>query len=236
MSKQKIRYFEVKEPINKALTWSLVAYLLFQALIEAGDYIGLARVSNGPIVYGISRITQSGVGRVLLTLASTASLVFIWEWFRRGLNKSKSVISYVVLALITLMICDVPFSFVPEGGFITQIHQPSRFENFAQNFIFASSGVQSILQIVLSIALLVKFRGRISAFGWANLASIFMIAYGTGWLYTKSADYMTQTLAAGFTFFRYVIGVFPIVFLRRTMKYTTIHDADSSNDLGSEHI
>lgn len=241
MAKEKLRLFEVKEKINKSLTWVLVAYLVLEALVEIGDFIGLARVSSGPIVYGLSRITQSGVGHTLLFIAVTGCLVYIWEWFRRSLKASGSLIWYIVLALITLMVCDVPFSFVPDNNLLQPLQSPSHWESFASSFRYASSGVQSILQIVLSFALLIKFRGRISMYAGVNLLCILMTGVGTGWLYTflvnSGMNSLTSGLAAAFVLLRYVLIVLPVVFLRRSMTYRNVHDADSSTDLGStEHV
>lgn len=237
MSKIKLRYFDIKPKTNKYLTWSLVAYLFVSALIAIGDFIGFAHVSDGSIVYGISRITQSGVGKVLLSLVSTGFLVSIWEMFRRSLKNANSMLWYFVLALMTLMVCDFLVSIIPDGGdnVIQQLQHPSRFDTFATRFKNVSAGVQSILQIILSISLLVKFRGRISAFGWSTLICMILTGVFTGWIYTYIYNNVTGLVPFGlslsFVVVRYLLVAIPVVFLRRTMDYRNIHEASASNDI-----
>lgn len=236
MANNKIGIFDIKQKTNKILSWVLGAYLAFEALVECGDFIGLARVSSGPLAYGISRITQSGVGHVLLTLVVSGLLIYLWEMFRRSLKTVKSWTWYIVLALIALMTCDALLSLQPEStNFMDQLKNPSRFEDFAIRFKNASAGVQAILQIVLSIVLIIKNKARIRLFGIINLVCLFMSGFGTAKLYSfmveHSVNFLSTGLAFGTVVFRYIIQVLPVIFLRRTMVYRHIKDADSSNDL-----
>lgn len=236
MAKDKLRYFEVNQKTDKILTWVLVAFLVVAAFIQVGDFIGLAHVSDGPISYGISRITQSGVGKILLSILSTGLLLTIWENFRRSLVSVKSTFSYVVLALIALMFCDLLVSFVPDGtGSIQDMMHPSRFSSFATRFKGVSSGVQSILQIILSIGILVKFRGRISAFGWSTI--ICMVATGviSGWFYmylfNTGVNMLSVGVSAAFEAVHYVLSVIPVVFLRLTMVHRSVHESEGRGDI-----
>lgn len=235
MKKNKIGIFTVKPHINKTLTWVLAAYLVLEFLVECGNFVGLAHVSSGWLTYGLSRITQSGVGKVLFMIATTGTLFYIWEWFRRSMKKTSTVLSLVVLALITLMICDVPFSLVPGPSTLAEFQHPGRIHTFAENFLNVSSGVQSILQIIISIAAWISFKGRIRSFGIANLACIFISAVGTGWLYTylynASTSPITPAVSFAFVLFRYIMGVIPVIFLRRTMTYKHISETEDQNDI-----
>lgn len=235
MGNKKLGYFEVKKKTNKFLNWSLIGFLILEALVELGDFIGLARVSNGPLVYGISRITQSGVGHVLLTLVTTGFFIFIWEWFRRSLKGVGSKLWYVVLALITLIGCNALLSLAPDGySTFAQIQHPSRFSTFSSNFILVSNGVQNLLKIILSIGLIIYYRGRIRTFAWLTLASVLLIGDGTyiyNYLYTSGVDMANQSLAFGFAAFMYLMVVLPVIFLRRCMTYTHVKSANGDSDI-----
>lgn len=235
--KKKIGFFEVKPKTDRFLTWTLVLYLAFEALVEIGDYIGLARVSNGAVAYGISRITQSGVGHVLLSLVCSGFLVFIWEWFRRGLQKVNSLLRYLVLAIMTLIVCDFLVSLAPDSSANTleQIVHPSRFVSFAESFRNVSDGVQSVLLLVLSCSLIYKFKGRIRTYGIVNLICMLGGGFVTGWLYmlffNLSTNGFPQGLALAFVFLRYVAGVLPYVFLRRTLINRTVKESGEEDDI-----
>ena len=237
MSNKKLSYFEVKRPVSRYLSWALGFFLLFQGIVELGDFVGLARVSSGPLVYGLSRITQSGVGHFLLSLVTTGLLVSIYECFRRSLFKAKSVISYLVLAIMTLMVCDflVGLSTAGSTDIMQQLQSPTRFDSFAVRFKNTSAAFQSILALIMSIALVVKYRGRIALYGWVNLASMIISGLGVGSLYmflmNHNVDFLNRGLSLAWTAFRYVIEILPVVFMRRTLIYKQIRDADERGDI-----
>lgn len=237
MSNKKLSYFEVKRPVSRYLSWALALFLLFQGIVELGDFVGLARVSSGPLVYGLSRITQSGVGHFLLSLVTTGLLVSIYECFRRSLFKAKSVISYLVLAIMTLMVCDflVGLGTVGSTDIMQQLQSPTRFDSFAVRFKNTSAAFQSILAVIMSIALVWKYRGRIALYGWVNLASMIISGLGVGSLYmflmNHNVDFLNRGLSLAWTVFRYVIEIFPVVFLRRTLVYKQIKDSDEHGDI-----
>ena len=97
MKHDKLSFFEVGRNMSKYLSCSLGLYLVFQGLVEVGDFVGLARVSSGPLLYGVSRITQSGVGHFLLMLLTTGVLVSIYECFRRGSDDNVVIDSTAIL-------------------------------------------------------------------------------------------------------------------------------------------
>lgn len=133
MATDKYSHFEMSRQSGRITTGVLAAYLLLELLVEAGDFIGLARVSQGPLVYGISRITQTGVGHVFLTLATTGTLLFLWDRLRRALKDVKSVLWYVVLALMALMVCDMLLMLPPEtSSLMDSIQHPTRFTTLLQ--------------------------------------------------------------------------------------------------------
>lgn len=237
MKTKKLSFFEVRKPVSRFLSWSLVLYLIFQGIVEAGDFVGLAKVSSGPVLYGLSRITQSGVGHFLLLLLNTGLLLSFFECFRRSLSKVKSLLSYVVLAIMTLMVCDFLLSLSPDTttDLLHQVQNPSRFSVFASHFRVASSVLQNILSIILSVALIVKFRGRIAAYGWVYLGCTFLTAVGFGYLYkflaNTDVDFLNRGLAAAWTAFRYFVGVLPVVFMRRTLVFNEIKDSGTDEDI-----
>ena len=237
MKHDKLFFFEVGRNMSKYLSCSLGLYLVFQGLVEVGDFVGLARVSSGPLLYGVSRITQSGVGHFLLMLLTTGLLVSIYECFRRSLSKVKSLLSYVVLAIITLMVCDFLVSLSPDSttDMFQQVHNPSRFASFSIRFRNVSSLLQSLLSFILSIALIVKYRGRIAAYGWVNVACMLLSGAGIGYLYTflanNNVDFLNRGMAFAWTAFRYVVGILPVVFLRRTLVHRDIKESKNEDDI-----
>lgn len=232
----KVRFFEIKPKANKVLSWVLGLYLFFEALVELGDYIGLAKVSSGPFVYGISRITNSSVGAFLLLTVTTGLLLTIWEMFRRSLAKTKSLLWYVVLAIITLMVCDFLVSLAPDGheSLMDQIQHPSRFDSFASRFKSVSALFQTILQLFLDAALIYKFRGRVRTYAIVSLCCIFLPGLGLlGYssLANNGVDLYSPVFTSLLMVFRYAIGVLPVIFLRRTMLYQHIKDAGEGGDI-----
>lgn len=230
MKSEKISFFNVKLKINKLLSWALGLFLCFEALIEAGDFVGLTNSSSGSLAYLLSLFSQNPVLHLLCMLITTASLLFIFEWFRRSLSKRKSIISYVVLAIMTLMACDFLVSLVPDGShnILQQIQHPTNFSSFVSRFKNVSSGIQSILMLIMSIPLLVKYKGRIAAYGWSNIICMPISGVGMGYLYmflyNHNVSFMNSGLAFAWVFFRYLIGIIPVVFLRRTLVYNTIQE------------
>lgn len=237
MKKEKVSFFEVAKKTGKCLSWALGLYLLFEGIVEIGDFIGLAKVSSGPIAYAISRLTQSSVGHILFLLANTGLLVFIYEWFRRSLSKHKSMLSYVVLAIMTLMVCDFLVSLAPDSSqnILQQIQNPSRFDSFAVRFRNISAAFQSILSLILSLGMMIKYKGRLAAYGWVNLACMIVSGVGMGYLYmflyNHNINFMNQGLAFAWVLFRYIVGVLPVLFLRRTLVHKDILQADNQNDI-----
>lgn len=236
MENKKTTEFEVSRQTNKALTWVLVAYLLVEALVETGNYIGLARVSSGPLVYGISRITQSRVGEVLLSLCSTGLLLSLWEVFRRSLMKAKSLLWYVVIAIMALVACDFLVLLIPDGSgnMMEQVQRhASRFDTFSDSFRAVSGVVQSILGVLLSIALIVGYRGRLRAYGWVSI--VCPLAWGAAmavsfsYMVEHAATWVGSGLSVLTVCLRYVLGVLPYVFLRRTMVYKHVHEAEGDD-------
>lgn len=235
MASNKTTEFEVSQRVSKALTWVLVAYLLVEALVETGNYIGLARVSSGPLVYGISRITQSRVGEVLLSLCSTGLLLSLWEVFRRSLMKAKSLLWYVVIAIMALVACDFLVSLIPDGSgsMMEQLQHASRFDTFSDSFRAVSGVVQSILGVLLSIVLIVGYRGRLRAYGWVSI--VCPLAWGVAMAasFSYMVDHATTWVGSGLSVLtvclRYVLGVLPYVFLRRTMVYKHVHEAQGDD-------
>ena len=140
MSNTKIGIFDVTQKINKQLTWVLAALLVLEALVCVGDYIGLVGVSRGPLVYGISRITQSGVGKVLLPIVCSYFFIHIWFFFRRSLAAANSLLRYLVLAIIALIGCDMVLGLRPDSfSTLEQIQHPSKFTSFASSKCFSST-------------------------------------------------------------------------------------------------
>ena len=236
MATDKYSHFEMSRQSGRITTGVLAAYLLLELLVEAGDFIGLARVSQGPLVYGISRITQTGVGHVFLTLATTGTLRCLWDRLRRALKDVKSVLWYVVLALMALMVCDMLLMLPPEtSSLMDSIQHPTRFTTFANHFRSVSSGLQTLLRLGLSISLIVKYRGRILAYGCSDIVCTVLSAVGMGafysYLVTSGVSFLSGALSFGVVLFRYALGVIPIIFMRRTMVYTHVRNADAEGDI-----
>lgn len=235
MSKYKLKVFDVKQKINKYLTWSMIGYLVFEALIQVGDFIGMAHTSSGAIVYSLSRITQSGVGSVLLSICSAGTLLYIWEWFRRSLKTVGSKLWYVVLALMVLIACNTILGFMPDGySTLEQIQNPTRFTSFASSFMTVSMSIQTLLKFILSVGLIIKFRGRISLYAWVSLVCVFVIGDGRylyNYIYNYGSNSFSQAIALSFVAFKYLTLVIPTVFLRRSMTYTHIKSVDGENDI-----
>lgn len=231
MKKSKYKYFQVRPNIGKALTWSLIGYLVFEALIDAGEFVGLSTRSGGFSSF-ISTITQSGVGKALLLVFSTSTLLYIWEWFRRLLNKIGSVLRYVVLALMTLSVCDLLASFVVNftGDPLHNALQPSGLYQFAASFRSVSSFVQSVLLLALTITLVIKYSGRLATYGWVNIICMLLSGVGTGWLYmlvyNSQASLQSLGISSVFVLLRYVFTIVPVIFLRRTMISNISNDSN----------
>lgn len=236
MATDKYSHFEISRQSGRITAGVLAAYLLLELLVEAGDFIGLARVSQGPLVYGISRITQAGVGHVFLTLATTCTLLFLWDRLRRALKDVKSVLWYVVLALMALMVCDMLLIFLlrlPASWTVSSILRVSL--RFANHFRSVSSGLQTLLRLGLSISLIVKYRGRILAYGCSDIVCTVLSAVGMGaFLFLprhERCELPSGALSFGVVLFRYALGVIPIIFMRRTMVYTHVRNADAEGDI-----
>lgn len=234
---EKIGCLEVSRKSSKLLTWVLISYLLIEALVQAGDYIGLARVSHGPIIYGISRITQSRVGEILLSLCSTGLLLTIWEMFRRSLAKIQSILWYLVLAIMALVFCDFLVSLIPNasGSLLEQVQNPTRFDTFATRFRTVSGGLQLILGLILSVALIVKYKSRLRVYGWVSIICPVAWSFVMGAAFSYMVDHTVEWLSSGLSVLtimvRYVLGVLPFIFLRRTMVYKSVHESDYDGDL-----
>lgn len=235
MSNTKIGIFDVTQKINKQLTWVLAALIVLEALVCVGDYIGLVGVSRGPLVYGISRITQSGVGKVLLPIVCSYFFIHIWFIFRRSLAAVNSLLRYLVLAIIALIGCDMVLGLMPDSfSTLEQIQHPSKFTSFASSFMSVSLGLQTLLKTVLSIGLIVKFTGRIRTFARVTLVCVLLIGDGRylyTYLYNAGINASIQGLALGMMVFKYLTVVIPVIFLRRTMTYTNVKSADGDTDI-----
>lgn len=237
--KEKLRYFDVSKKTAKVLGAALGAYLVLEAFIEVGNYIGFAHVSKGAIVYGISRITQSEVGKVLLSLCTTGALVTLFEVFRRSLDKAKSTLKYVVLAIMTLLICDFLISLVPgsTGNSIQSYMSPSRFDTFADRFRAVSNTVQGILEFILAIGVMIKYRGKIFAYGFAMILCHIISGISTALFFNTLNEDPNKFLEMGFDkvslVINYLLIVIPTVFLKMTMKHTIVHKSGGNDDISS---
>ena len=115
------------------------------------------------------------------------------------------------------------------------IQHPTRFTTFANHFRSVSSGLQTLLRLGLSISLIVKYRGRILAYGCSDIVCTVLSAVGMGasysYLVMSGASFLSGALSFGVVLFRYALGVIPIIFMRRTMVYTHVRNADAEGDI-----
>lgn len=223
-----LRYFEVKRPVGRVLSWSLAGFLVLTGLIFVGDYIGNARISDGWLTYGISRITQSRVGEVLFSLASAGCLLVIYEHFRRCFVRAKSVLSFLVLAIMALIGCETLLSLIPAEhyGLPASPEMMTHWSTFADRFRNSSELIINVLQFVLAFFLCLRYRGRIVSYAIASVVCplvvplIFVVSLGWYDHYGQGDFYRVGMILLDFAF-----TVLPVILLRRTMKHVVIHES-----------
>lgn len=236
----KKRFFEVSKKTSSFLGCTLGIYLVVELFKELGQYLGLARVSRGPIIYGISRITQSGVGDVLISLVIAGSIIIMYEALRRALSKDNSLLKYIVLAMMTLIVCDFLVGLVPDfnGSNYQNYMQPSRLDTFSERFKTVGTSVEGLLEMVLAIGLMIKYRGKILIYGGAVLVCHFLSGLLSAvFMNLYSADplaYIPKGYAKIAIISNYILMVLPMVFLKLTMKHQVVYESEKDGDLKNE--
>lgn len=220
MNSKKLYSFDISDREHKVIMWAISLFVGLNFVAMLPEFITLSGVTDGASLPGFRHLIGSSVGKMLLAIFSTGSLVVVWELIRRQLSVSKSMLSYVVLAIITLVIMGF-LKDIPNGtSVVDSLNQPVEL-SVTHRIGIVSGYLLNIILFLFGIVLAITTRGRLRALG----LSLFLcpIVGGTldvAYISAYSANLLTGAGAVPciVSVLKWILNVLPIIFLGRTMK------------------
>lgn len=235
MNRSKLSYLEISNKEHRVIAWAICLYVGLGFIAMLPGFLSLCGVSNGAFLSTSRHLVKDNISNIALGVISTGGLACAWELLRRKLAKFHAVLSYVILAIITLVILSL-LKLVPDytSGSVMQLNQP--FGTSVWHRIgFISGYLLSFVQFFLGIALAIKTRARLRTFGLALFVCPIIISFlDVTYIYIYNGELQVgiaeKAILCIISFMEWVLRVLPIIFLGRTMK---VNEQDKRREEGS---